>query len=248
MEFTENALVLRVGKFKENDLWVSLLTATRGIITVFAFGGSRSFRRFAGCLDSYNYIIARVTSSKNGQFLNLQEASLIESYIRLRSDWNRQGMVANCIRFLEALGISPEDAENNFLLVKSLFELFDKADNVHTMFPLLYRFRLAAEQGYVASLSHCAKCQKQLNEGAFYATTSGHFLCKDCKEIGIMNLFASKECLDILQNIQEYSPIFWQNISVSSDTWREMGRVIDSLVRYHVGLEWSEGRFKRSYG
>ena len=50
MENTEEALILTVGRFREADMWVRLFSPGRGAFTAFAFGGSRSKRRFAVAL------------------------------------------------------------------------------------------------------------------------------------------------------------------------------------------------------
>ena len=46
-------------------------------------------------------------TTRNGMYLSLQEGILVRGPQRLRSDWNRVGMLMNCIRFVEALGVSP---------------------------------------------------------------------------------------------------------------------------------------------
>ena len=93
MEFSDQALVIRVGKFREADLWVRFLSAKRGLFTAFAFGGSRSRRRFCGCLDILNHVAVRVSRPKNGQaFLNLQEGALLSGPQRLRTDLDRLGI------------------------------------------------------------------------------------------------------------------------------------------------------------
>ena len=45
MQWTDEAVVLRIGKFRETDLWVRFLSREKGLVTAFAFGGSRSRRR-----------------------------------------------------------------------------------------------------------------------------------------------------------------------------------------------------------
>ncbi len=247
MEYIDSGIVLRVGKFRETDLWVKLLTSAHGIITAFAFGGSKSRRRFSGCLDAYNFVSARVGSSKNGQFLNLQETVLLEQFQRLRADFRRQGMAANCIRFVEALGVAPEDSEKIFLLTKSMLHLLNNAENAIPMLPVLFRLRIAAEQGYLLDPSRCQRCGAPLLADSFFLVSEGYFTCRSCRPLGSMSLQASKETLDILADIQEYSPEYWSFDCAQSAVLRELGRIIDSHIRYHVGLEWTDGTFRRSW-
>lgn len=62
-----------------------------------------------------------------------------------------------------------------------------------------------------------------------------------------MGLNASRETLDILSDIQEYSPEYWVLHAADSAIFRELGRIIDAHIRYHVGLEWNDGSFRRSF-
>lgn len=247
MEFIDNGIVLRIGKFRETDLWVRLLTHNHGIITAFAFGGSRSRRRFSGCLDSYNYITARIASSKNGQFINLQETTLLEQFQTLRIDFKRQGMAANCIRFVEALGVTADDSEKIFLLTKSMLRLLNDAQMVTAMLPILFRLRIVAEQGYLLEPKICARCGKELEGNSVFLVSEGYFTCATCKPLGAMGLQASRQTLDILDNIQEYSPEYWALENVESGIFRELGRIIDAHILYHVGLEWNDGSFRHSF-
>lgn len=247
MEYIDNGIVLRIGKFRETDLWVKMLTHAHGIITAFAFGGSKSRRRFSGCLDAYNYVSARITASKNGQFLNLQETTLLDQYQALRTDFKRQGMAANCIRFVEAFGVGPEDSEKIFSLTKSMLHLLNNAENAIPILPILFRLRIAAEQGYLLDPGHCFRCGTALTSDSFFLVSEGYFTCKSCKPLGSMSLFSSKETLDILANIQDYSPEYWSLDFAEGPVLRELGRIIDSHIRYHVGLEWNDGTFRRSF-
>ena len=147
MEWTDTALVLHVGRFREADLWVRLLALEQGLVTAFAFGGSRSRRRFTGCLDVFNVIRARVTASRDGQFLNMQESTLLEGPERLRRDWRRQGMAANCVRFMEALGVPPDASPFSFSLLRELLGLLENEERPPELAPLFFRFRLAATPG-----------------------------------------------------------------------------------------------------
>lgn len=92
MEWSDTALVLGVGRFRESDLWLRMLTRRHGIVSAFAFGGSRSRKRFCGCLDLFNELQISTKTTRNGMYLSLQEGNLIRGPRRLRTDWNRLGI------------------------------------------------------------------------------------------------------------------------------------------------------------
>ncbi|MDY7000330.1 MAG: recombination protein O N-terminal domain-containing protein [Thermodesulfobacteriota bacterium] len=110
MEFTEKGLILKVGRFREYDLWVRFFSPSRGILTAFAFGGRKSRKRFCGCLDPMNHVLFRIKSSRTGNYLCLQEGSLVQAYPRLRRDPRRLGPAVNCLKFFEAVHVEPQGA------------------------------------------------------------------------------------------------------------------------------------------
>ena len=75
MEWSDTALVLGVGRFRESDLWLRMLTRRHGIVSAFAFGGSRSRKRFCGCLDLFNELQISTKTTRNGMYLSLQEGA-----------------------------------------------------------------------------------------------------------------------------------------------------------------------------
>jgi DNA repair protein RecO (recombination protein O) len=246
MQWADDAFVLRVGKFREADLWIRFLAREKGLCTAFAFGGSRSRRRFTGCLDIFNRIRVSVTSSRDGRFLNMQEATLLSGSERLRQDWHRQGMAANCIRFLEALGVPPDNSEGCYTLLKDVLDLLDSENHLPGIFPVLFRFRLAAEQGYAPSLTSCARCGTVLANAArsCFLVGEGEICCASCRRPGDMSLSLGQEALDVLEKVKEYSPSTWITPAMLPDSERQVARLIDAFVRYHLGLEWFNGRFR----
>ena len=161
MEFSERVLLLRVGKFKESDLWVRFISPTRGLLTAFAFGGSRSRRRFVGCLDIFNEVNVKVSSSGRGSsYLALDEGVLVKGLVRLRGDLPRLGMAANCSSFLQTFGVGPEGAESAHFLFHQTLRLLEEEECLPALLPLFFRARLAFDQGYALETRHCPLCVK----------------------------------------------------------------------------------------
>ena len=260
MEWSDTALVLRLGRFRESDIWVRMLTRRHGIVSAFAFGGSRSRRRFAGCLDLFNELRISTRTTGNGLYLSLQEGMLIKGPRRLRTDWQRLGMLMNCVRFMEALGVPPDGSASAFSLLRDTLLLLEQAEKVEELLPALFRLRLASDQGYAPSLGKCAVCGNPVVDLAGFLVTEGVVACSDClpERKAWVPLHAAS--LDALQQVQEKSPLHWNFVAegqVERDTSgadvffltpagrRECARAIDGFVQYHLGLIWDRGMFRR---
>ena len=248
MEFSDQVLVLHVGKFREADLWVRFLSARRGLFTAFAFGGSRSRRRFCGCLDILNQVAVRVSRSKNGgAFLNLQEGALLSGPQRLRTDIDRLGIAVNCLKFVQSFEISPESAPDAHAAACDLLALLEEATDPPPLLPLLFRLRLASGQGFTPHLDRCQVCDrpaKDLPRWAFHAGRGG-IACPTCDEGNGQRLWLSAQALQILQTVSASSPQDWRGLDLPSNLRRECGEAIDDFIRYHVGVVWNKNGFQR---
>ena len=256
MEWIDTALVLGVGRFRESDLWVRLLTRRHGIVSAFAFGGSKSRKRFCGCLDLCNELQVSAKTTRNGMYLSLQEGRLIQGPQRLRTDWNRLGMFMNCVRFLEAVGVASEGSPEVFLLLKDMFSLLEEADIVQDILPVLFRLRLTSLQGYAPALSGCAVCGSQDIEQTDFLVSEGILVCPRCGKKSENAVRLERKSLDVLRQVQEESPLRWrflfsgafgagEDALLSAETRRECSRAVDGFVQYHLGIIWDRGRFRR---
>jgi len=246
MEFSSRALVLRVGRFREADLWVRFLSSSRGVNTAFAFGGSKSKRRFSGCLDQLNVVYFRIKTSRTGSFLTLQERTLLRGPMRLREDWQRFGIALNCLKFIEAFDVPPDSAEPAFSLATDLMDCLERADNTAGYLPTLFRGRFAFDQGYNVNFTSCATCGLPLDTAphSFFQTRDGTIHCPDCPPPE-SSLRISQDGLRAFLLIQNTPPLSWMEEHVPPSVLRECARAIDAFVQYHVGLIWDEGRFRR---
>jgi len=251
MEFTDRVLILRVGRFRETDLWVRFLSSKRGLMSAFAFGGSRSRRRFSGCLDLFNEVFFSIKVTRNGMYNALQEGVLMRAPRVLRDDWRRLGMAVNCVKFLESFGIAPDGAAKAHTLLTETLELFE-LEQPPANYPLLFRARMAFDQGYAMNLVRCSHCGLVLAESSRVAfhIREGSFFCASCQERERAGKFlpVCHETLDALAHVQEYSPLRWTDgvmATLSPVGQRDCARVVDAFIEHHVGLRWHNNRFIR---
>ncbi len=243
----DTALILHVGKFREYDAWVRLLTRSSGICTAFAFGASKSRRRFAGCLDTFNIVSATIEKSPKKNFLQLKETSLISS-IPVRSDWRLTGIATNCLRFVEALNIDPETSFESFDFIVDFFDHLMKYPGQASCLPPLFRFKLASIQGYAPHIHSCVQCSHILeeNENAVFSVQDGGILCLDCARAAssrAMHIVISEKAVLFLQKVQTLEVSTWMSDEISPQIIASYNKVIDAFVQYHLGLEWKRNRF-----
>lgn len=246
MEWTDTALVLHVGRFREADMWLRLLSRHRGIFNVFAFGGSRSRKRFCGCLDLLNTVNCRVKTTRNGSYLALQEGVLLQGPQKLRSDYSRLGVVMNCVRFTEALGIGREGGPSAFALLAEVMRLMETEKTTTPLLPLLFRLRLASEQGFAPSFECCAQCGAIITGAATFLVNEGEMHCPKCLDRqGAYTVDIPAKGLELLRTVQLEPLEHWNTEALSLAEKRACARAVDGFVQYHLGIAWENGRFKK---
>ncbi len=252
MEWNDTALVLHVGRFKESDMWVRLLFEHHGLVTAFAFGGSRSRRRFCGCLDVLNTITCRVKTTRQGQYMALEEGVLKKGPTVLRTQWDRLGMAMNCVKFLEVFGAGRESAKSSFMLMQNMLDVFEMPELTHNLYPLLFRLRMASEQGFAPDFVACALCDISLQaQGGVFHMDEGNVHCTACaQKHGKEFAYAyatqlSVKSLELLRKVQCEPPNTWNVLDLNFKDRQDCFKAIDGFVQYHLGIAFDEGRFKK---
>jgi len=253
MEFTEKALVLKVGRFRENDVWLKLFCAGRGVITAFAFGGSRSRRRFSGCLDQLVLASFRVETSRRGAYNVLQEGALVHGFPGLRGDTRKLGLVAHCLKFVEAVQLGPDGARPVFDLLLETLSTLETGVVGAEMLPLLFKAKLTFEQGLAPDLSLCVRCghpawdhdcaELDAGQRLAFSVERGGLVCSLCDDTQAEPLCAGS--VRVLEWIGQSRPADWPKLSLEPEMRRELGRVVDRFVAWHLGLRWENGTYRK---
>lgn len=247
IEWSDQAVILAKGFFHETDMWLKVLFREHGLATVFAFGASVSKRRFCGCLDIFNSILCKIKSSRNGKYLNLQEATLINGPKNLRSNWRNMGIAANCLRFLEAINLEGLPASRIYGLAEELRNTLEKSAGPHPLFPHLFRLHLTSLLGFAPNLKTCGECGSHISSNAFFRIDAGTLFCMECSKIqnfSRYDVYLPQGALNLLRAGQALSPSGWHFSSMDSLDRRACSKVIDGFIQYHLGLAWDKGDFR----
>lgn len=258
MEFTEKALVLKVGRFRETDIWVRLFCAGRGQLTAFAFGGSRSTRRFCGCLDQLVLGNFRVGSNRRGTYKVLEEGTMLHAFPGLRSDPRKLGLVAHCLKFVEAVQIGPQGARLVFDLLLETLGVLEGREVGAELLPLLFKAKLTFEQGLKPDLTLCVRCGRLAwdHAGADHASAEcpggqalgfsverGGLVCAACGDFQAEPL--SVGAARTLEWISASRPADWPRLKLEPGMRRQLDRLVDRFVAYHLGLCWDNGMYRK---
>lgn len=196
---TVHALVLREVKFKEADKMLTVLTQEEGKLSVRARGALRKSCRFAAASQQLAY--SEMTLFYNRGRYAVEEATVLEEFAGLRSDFSSLALAAYFAELLEA--VSDEDSPNPEVLRLGLNALFALSRN---MFPqklikAAFELRLMCLSGYEPMLSGCAEC------GAVDITNirfdlSGGLLCENCvAALGVSGELLSRDALAAMRHI-----------------------------------------------
>ncbi len=275
MEFSEEALVLKVGRFREVDAWVRLFSPKRGVYNAFAFGGCVSRRRFCGCLDVFNRVRFKAAVCSRRKYISLKEGRLVSSYGNIRTHGDRLGQAVNCLKFFEAVhpvdsgdplhGPDPANVAHRnapgapmagraFVLLSGALEALDAEAPSSGLFPLFFRAKAALVQGLFPDFGVCAACGQNLfdGRGAVLYIAEGRFFCPQCRgRDGGAGAFPGiapirPEALDLFAMINDRSPRSWLRAAPSAGAAGDFSRAVDGFVEYHLGLVWNNNRFMRT--
>lgn len=235
MEFTEQAIILKTGRFREYDLWVRCLTPSRGVLTAFAFGGSVSRRRFCGCLEALNLCRFRFVESRGARYTQLAEGDLLQRHAELKAKPQRMGMAANCMGFVQSVESGREGAKEAFGMLAACLERLNDPQSVSDLLPVLFRARLTFALGYAPGLEACQGCGNAIEQDAFFAVASGGLLCASCRSSGSGALLSARaETVAALRSLKHGAD--WAGLDVSHIARRELYAIVEAYVGYHLGL------------
>ncbi len=167
----------------------------------------------------------------------------------LRRNWQRMGLAANCLRFVEAMGVGEDAATEAFLLVEDLRAVLEAEKAPPVLLPLYFRLRLAGALGFAPNLGQCGRCGRTISEDALFVVDEGQLRCSSCRssrfELERYGVEIPAQGLDLLRHVQQSFPSGWPDGELPPPVRRACARAIDGFVQYHLGLAWEGNYFRR---
>lgn len=178
-ELATEAMVLGGVDYGDADRIVTLLTVARGKVSAFAAGARKSKRRFAGVLQPFTVIDARLLE-RRGDLFFLASASIVDAHAGLRDDLGRIGHAGHAAELCREL---TRDREPHPELYEGLRRYLAALARSPARPEDLLAFELSAlgDTGVAPRLDACAICGGEVEGVAPFDPGHGGFLCAGCE-------------------------------------------------------------------
>ena len=178
MYLTTKGLVLREVQYKDADLILTVLTESRGLMTMRAYGVRGRTSRLKAACQLLTY--AEFTVLEDRGFCTIREASAIEMFPELRADLELLALGSYFAQAAEVL--SQEDAPNSDILSLTLNALYAlcKLKRPQALVKAAFELRLACLSGYEPMLDGCISCGNETPDR--FSVTGGVLVCSGCSD------------------------------------------------------------------
>jgi DNA repair protein RecO (recombination protein O) len=156
----------------------------------------------------------------------------------------RQGLIVNCIRFVQALHVDVQAAPAVHALLLETLEALEQAETVSPLFAQFFRVKICFEQGFAPGLGACVVCSREDSDrDVFLSLDRGRVYCLQCAPFASRAVRLGAEAHAALRRIAASGPRQWNEAALSRPACAEVYRIAEGYTRYHLGLRWSNGRF-----
>lgn len=176
--FEEQAVVLSTLDYGEADRLVTLFTRGRGKLTAFAAGARKSRRRFAGALEPFMLLRARLVE-RRGDTYRLDWVEVEAGFFGARAEL---ALIARALYALELCRELTRDREPHPQLFELLIEYLGALDQQRAGPSSLIAFELSAlaSAGLMPRFAPCARCGGKTGERPSFDPHHGGALCTAC--------------------------------------------------------------------
>jgi len=178
--FEDDALVLCTLDYGDADRLVTLFTEGHGKLTAFAGGARKSKRRFAGALEPFTLIRARLVE-RHGETLRLDGAEIQRVFYTARGELPLIARALYCLELCRELVRDGEPHPALFALLRQYLESLDtRAAGPSSL--LAFELDALAHAGLMPRFDQCSLCGGPTGEAPRFDPEHGGAICFHCCE------------------------------------------------------------------
>ncbi len=190
---TLKGIILRETPIGDYDKMMTVLTAERGKLSIFAKGAKRLKSPLFTATQLFSY--SEMTLNKSGNTYYLRAADLIENFYHMRDDLESAALASYIADVASDIAIEEQGATELLRLVLNSFHLISTKKRPVAQIKSVFELRAVAIAGFMPDLVACAGCGNSDLTTYYFDITSGVFRCEDCyrTEALLSERFASRQ-------------------------------------------------------
>lgn len=222
--FKVKGIVIKEVQYKENDKIITIMTDKLGKISCMAKGAKKNN---SPLLSTSQFLVySEFLLYKGTNFYHINSAEMIESFYRLRIDYDKLEKAFEVSKLLNKLAYE-EDEENDILsLFLNTLYIIENKDKPFDLVRNTFLLKLLCLLGYTPRLYKCSSCiEKMFNNNNkrdtkyYYDRTNNSAVCETC-----YNRVISNNKLDIRKYKQiSESTLYSLLYVIASDTKKIFG-------------------------
>lgn len=225
-----SGLIIRSVDYKEADKILTVLTDTRGCLTVKARGVRRKNSNLKAAAQLFTF--SKMTLYENSGRCTLQEAEILQQFSGLQTDLTALSLASY---MAEVLGTEAEDAPADPDILRLALNCLYALSKQLASPPLVkaaFELRYSAMAGYAPDLSACCVCGKEEIIMPVIALEAGTVHCRSCafSAVGGRQVLLSRAALSAARYILQCDLKKLFSFRLEEEDLRWLGELCESYL------------------
>lgn len=175
---TLRGVILRETPVGDYDKIMTVLTAERGRISVYARGAKRLKSPLFVATQRFTYAELTLSKTKNMYYLRVGE--LVESFYHIRDTLDGSALASYIADVAADVALEEEPSEELCRLVLNTFHMIATRKKPLALIKGVFELRAAAIAGFMPNLVACGGCGSSELDVLYFDVSSGVFYCESC--------------------------------------------------------------------
>lgn len=245
---TLKGVVLREYPVGENDKFIHVFTAERGVIEISVRGGRKLNGKNTGGSQLFSYSLFSVRSDKGRYFLDSCEP--IHLFYGIRKELERISLVSYMAEVIGYVAGQHEQKEEVMRLVLNILHFLSKGERKCGFLKCIFEMRFMTEIGMMPDIVCCPVCMSYISEHMCFDLLSTKLYCSDCfrGSYDDTQIRMGKSVVYALRHIvfADFNRLF--NFRLSDKNMKVLQRLTESYLLIHLGREFKTLDFYKSLG
>ena len=243
--YTATAITLTVRKYKGSERIATFYSRERGKIEAVAKGIGKPGSTLAPAVEMF--ALSKLLLAEGRELDRLSQCEVVNSFYELREDMTRFGYASYVA---ELVARTTEVGEANEELFDALIETLEAMRTAAEPEVISWAFalRLLDTLGFAPALEACLNCGDAPGPRAGYSPQEGGIVCGKCRGALEAGLDIGLATLATIRALQTFSAGQLSRIKANPQTSREVRRLLQMHIGYHLGLELKSQAFLEKMG